>query len=354
MNTSLLSAAPTGYNSVNAIVRENPMDVITVRMPANGYVLLNSRDRYLTSQPNQTEPILQSWNNFTLQRAQAMIPSYAKRLQVSEIRFPWYIPNITARNDTISIIVNAGVPGVLTIPVAVFPGFYTPVSFLTAFNQAIQAQYVANGLLATQAPELAWDAQLQSFYFEDVSGTTLPFGIAAPGSAGGFSAGNMSQTVGYFNNPSLALTMGVPYGYLSTDSSAVKYLNSPGISTYLGATMFLYTEYVDIASDQLMRFTDARDGGSNNLTSTSLLTRLYLADEISVSTADPIGSSPFLIHRQFKNPKTIKWEPRSFLNYLDIKIYDQYGELVALNGVSGLPTPTAYPDFQITLLASED
>jgi hypothetical protein len=120
-----------------------------------------------------------------------------------------------------------------------------------------------------------------------------------------------------------------------------------------------YTDYVDITSDKLMTYTDVRDGSSTEGAPSSVLARIYANDEVSVPATNPITSAPFYIHRQFKNAKNIKWNPDAVIDWCDIQVRDMYGNLVYLptNPIPQIsPTPqvpATYPDFQLTLLASE-
>jgi len=123
-------------------------------------------------------------------------------------------------------------------------------------------------------------------------------------------------------------------------------------------TNSIYTAFVDIVSNKLMMNTDVQDGTSaNDASKTSLLCRIFLGDESSLTTTAPIGARPFVIHRQFVTPKHTKWNPDQFIDWLDIAVYDMYGQLVPLNTYTlegGAVTYDApYPDFQITCLASE-
>jgi len=127
-------------------------------------------------------------------------------------------------------------------------------------------------------------------------------------------------------------------------------------------TELLYSEYVDIVSNKLNYYTDQKDGSSDPLTSDSLVCRLYLTDEISLANGNGQDfSQPFIIHRQFKNPKAVMWNKNAVVDWLDISVYDEYGELVPLPqiSVSNGTDPAsfkegAYPNFQITLLATEN
>jgi hypothetical protein len=136
-------------------------------------------------------------------------------------------------------------------------------------------------------------------------------------------------------------------------------------------TEYLYTSYVDITSNKLNQYTTNLDG-SSDITSNRLFLRLYYADESSMynsyNNAENVINIylPTLLHRQFKNPKQVMWNKESVVDWLDIQVRDQYGNLVYLpqielagNDPTAEPPYTttidgSYPDFQITLLATEN
>jgi hypothetical protein len=129
---------------------------------------------------------------------------------------------------------------------------------------------------------------------------------------------------------------------------------------------FTYTTYIDICSDKLTQYQKVRDSSSKTNSRNNIICRLFIADENSVvptqnyyydTSAPPTrvaypsylapGSVPFIIHRQFQSPKTIRWNKEAAIDWIDIKLYDDTGNPLALpNG--------ALPDFQITFKASED
>jgi hypothetical protein len=335
---------------INAIVDEKPADVMTARQPASGLVLLNSRDRFVDASPTQKAAISQPWNNFILQRAQSIVPVFAKRIAISEVRFPWYIPNITLRNNLISFVIRYNNTNVelVNVPVSYTPGFFTPQQIATNLSATLDGVGQLAGLPAASTPTFVWDPITSTF---TVSGP-LPWAVRPPpGTTYEVSPGVSAMSSQYFQSPSLAATLGIPIGWFAPNATPT-YIPA-GLLENTNATTCLYTDFIDIVSDKLMRFTDARDGGSGNTTKSALVCRLYLADETSMPTLDASGNpilpgiTPFVIHRQFKTPKQVMWNPQSFIGDLDIQIYDQYGDLVY--------TPTrGYPDFQITMLASEN
>ena len=94
----------------------------TARHPANQYLLLDSADRLAISAIPAVNSIptvapedvtLQPWNDFQMQRPQSLMEAFAKRIAVSEIRMPYYIPNVNSYNNGFSIYTqnsSAGIP----------------------------------------------------------------------------------------------------------------------------------------------------------------------------------------------------------------------------------------------------
>jgi hypothetical protein len=313
---------------------EDQTQVKNIREPTTQYLLLNSKDRgfapvIATVGPVPTPfKIQQPWNNFRLQKNEPLMTAFARRVQVAEVRFPWSIPNITTYNNKIWYQRNGGALTQITLN----PGFYTPAQIATA----IQAAFPPASITVT------YSGTTQSFTFTTDAGSDLVlyYDITLP------------AFKDFYQFPSLFKTLGLPVqysGYLLPISSSLT--GNP--------TNASYTDYVDITSDKMMTYTDVRDGSSTEGAASSIIARLYANDEVSVPATNPITSAPFYIHRQFKNAKNIKWNPEAIIDWCDIQVYDMWGNLVYLptNPIpQASPTPQVpafYPDFQITLLASE-
>ena len=147
--------APAHMNTYSTLPQDEPQTVIT-RHSATQYLVLNSKDRFLVGQPSTkletdgtttTRPggvAFQNWNNFKLQRPQNLMESFATRLVVSEVRFPYWIPNINERNNTIWIRAEINAPGeqYAFFKIVVPTGFYTPSEFKTALQNAMDTATV--------------------------------------------------------------------------------------------------------------------------------------------------------------------------------------------------------------------
>jgi len=317
------------------------VEVEISRNPASQYLLLDSKDRNQSSTPNALN--IQPWNDFRLQRPQSLMETFATRIGVSEIRFPWFIPNITSNNNRIAYAgYETGSTTLIAFDIIVPVGFYTPSGLVSYLNNEIVG-------LGLQYPITVSYDPVTSQYIFTPSATS---GQLA--SAPYITYADPVTEFQYYNNPSLALTMGIPYSSLSLETPvSIPYSSAP--------TETLYTQYIDIVSNKYNQYTTNLDGNSFAAGSNRLLCRLYLADEVSVGNNYAELYQPFLIHRQFKNPKMVMWNKDAVIDWLDVSVVDQYNRLVPLPKVTVPVTQTtntevdgSYPDFQLTLLATEN
>jgi hypothetical protein len=304
---------------------------------SNQYLLLNSADRILTYGSFQTAPnTTQPWNNFKLQKMEPLMEAFAKRIVISEINFPMFVPNITSFNNTFRIISTATGN---TYDITITNGFYTPAEIVTAVN--VRIVFVYGQASEANPPVLTYNESSMTYTLSTAGGNAFKL--------------IFSGESNYYNNASLYKTLGFQYSQQNVNI-AVSVTGSPTLSQY--------TSYIDLTSDRLMRFTNVDDSDSNGYKSKNkMFARLYLTDEngssmITISSKlAPITSRPFIISRQFVNPKHTKWDPDSFIDYFDIQVVDQYGNLIFMPSATidgaNTTTPTPYPDFQLTLLASE-
>jgi len=320
-------------------VSTDPQEVKTVvsRTEATQLLVLDSKNRSVSGQPGGP-PISQPWNTFRLQRPQSLMQTYATRIAVTEIRFPWYIPNITTNNNKLYISNGFGAGEFITITLP--PSFYTPAQIVTEVNQQIQASTLAG------ITELSYNDSLQTYTF--TQGGADPWGLFFIDPT----LDNQISQANYESSANLCKTLGFTF-YQSNGSN----IGEGGYFSFTGnPTESLYTEYIDIVSEKLNYYSDQKDGSSDPLTSQALVCRLYLADEVSLGQNEGSFFQPFLIHRQFKTSKTLMWNKDAVVDWLDISVYDAWGQLVPLPTINYGSTTTqgSYPNFQLTLLATEN
>jgi len=326
---------------------QQDVETIIERTAASQYLVLDSRNRFFNGSPQLY--VSQPWNNFRLQKGQSLMESFATRLTISEIRFPWFIPNINKLNNLLWY-VSDGEVYEIEIPV----GYKTPAEIVSAINDDFTVFGVPN------PPVLSYNNGQYTFT------------NATPTAGAYFSYFNPetknAEQYNFYNfefatTPSLMSLLGFTAEQSNPFSDISGTINNFKGFLRGNITESLYTTYVDIVSNKLNQYTTNLDGSSDS-TSNRLLLRLYLADECSLpATYGPDGTDalykPLLIHRQFKNPKQVMWNKESVVDWLDISVRDQYGYLVPLpqiiNNSDILKTKDgSYPDFQITLLATEN
>lgn len=92
-----------------------------------------------------------------------------------------------------------------------------------------------------------------------------------------------------------------------------------------------YTQYIDVCSPSLCQAQYVRDGNTNQkVIRRDIIARVYIASDNSVPLTNPAGSRPFLIHRQFKNAKVMKWTAERSIDNIDLVLYDQFGNQLPL------------------------
>jgi len=296
-----------------------------VRMSSTQFLLLDSADRNQSLGQIEGVERTQPWNNFSFQKPQALIDAFADHVLVTEVRFPWYIPNITEYNNTIYL--TDVDQTALVVPV----GNYSPQALAVTLN----------GLLAAAAAdgEFTYDGDRQRFTFTQ-NGPSLS----------GLQYSNLNTPPNFYTSASLFKTMGFTLGQSGRSLLEDEFITG-------NPTLTQYTDYVDIISNRLMRYTSVKDGESASNAQSAVICRIYRANETSTNpqVQEDFGT-PFVIYRQFKTPKSIQWNRDSFVDYVDIQVVDQWNNLVPLPKITtaGETTNGSYPDFQISLLCSED
>jgi hypothetical protein len=356
----------------------NQGENISISRPSSdAYLVIDSADRGSSStiQPSgYTVPQSQPFNDFRLQKPQNLLQGGFTGLSLTEINFPYAIPNVIAGiNDRFWIklqnpVSGSGVGVVNLLAGGASEAYYTPITLANV----VQNQLNGDATIGTASVnQITWSVGPN---INNVA--AAGFGIQASSTA--ISVPNMNFTI-YPVNPALmtigangvptATTVQIPnkslmtlmgFDYVSNWSYWTQYFNQNYISRYAPMT---YTTYIDICSDKLTQYQKVRDASSKTNSRGNIVCRLYIADETSttpvlnefydgtiiqtINTRIPTGSVPFNIHRQFKCPKHFRWNKEVAIDWIDIKLYDDGGNPL-------YTPPGGLPDFQITFKASED
>ena len=296
----------------------------TTRSPATAYLLVDSFDRHQSGEYNDpTLPVAdQPINNFVISKRQPFLTGYFNRLALTEVRFPYMIPNINARNNKIVVIDSASNDVELTIP----EGFYTPDELATELDNQLTTGVAGQTWVVTYEEEEGLFQIVSNANF-----TLIPHDY-----------GNANRT-----RKGLFYMMN---GILSAPGTT--YVTAPGPSLQ-------YTAYVDVCSRALTQFQQVKDNSSRENQAQCVVTRLFLFNYSNQNLGDGgtsaklswPGCRPQIVYRDFANPKQSAWQPGQFIDAIDITLYDDAGDLLYYPATS---INTTTNDFQLNFLASEN
>jgi hypothetical protein len=307
---------------------ENPGQPI--RQPAVALLTIDTADRI--------NPETSLVNNIYINKQQTLMDGFFTRIALTEINYTWDIPNVNARNNTLTVTGNYG-----TITATLPEGYYTPTELAILLESSLEAAATAAnpGTPADNIFTVTYTDGNRTFFIEN---NNNPFYIETKP-----------------NGADLTYIMGL--------ANTIDYQEA-NIS-YTGAfAPMIYTPYFDIISQQLTKKQNVKDNSTSVNTGQSLLARIYLTPEglVKATPADEtdiVGCRPFTIHREFQNPKQIYWDTKEFINVVDLRLVDKWGNLLYETGNTevqvGSSTPavydvtlgSGYTNFQLSLQITE-
>lgn len=348
----------------------------TIRQASDVLLCLDSADRGISQSVTGevfAVPNTQPFNDFKLQKPQALVQGGIRRLKLTEVRFPYTTPNIVA--DLTSFV---------WIQV-----YSTPTG-----DPINQFQFDLFTSSPVPSGDTAQFLQGSEFYNASAVGLRLVEILNANATIGGAvnvwsfissASGGFSLSVAPVGaNPQVYFTMTSadidltgsvvfpPKSLLSvlgfdTINSASQNQYTPTITKNTLWSPMSFTQYIDIVSTNLTRFQTIADTNTRQNSRGNLICRLYVADENSVvptsapiwngtsveffNTATSAGETPFVIHRQFQDPKVFRWEHEASINFIDIQLYDDIGNLL---WIPTNPQTSSPANFQISFKCSEE
>ena len=315
--------------SANPLVEGYAKKVIS-HNGANGNLVISSRDRLSGT---FFKPVKQPWNNFVVQKGFPIQQGQIMSVKVSEVLFPWTIENVNPYNNLCVVLIN-GTTGIVTVP----PGFYTGATLAVAINERTAL------LFPGHAPTLTYESD-GSYTWTAGAGDNIALYPLFQYDG--------DPLVSYLQQPvtrdSLLSVLGFNFATQDYTTPSTYPAGKRG-----GFAPLAYTQYIDICSDVLTQYQELNDASTSTPNKNHIICRLYIANETSTVNTDASGNPllpgmfPFVLHRQFKNPKVMKWNSQNSIDRIDIQLYDDQGRLLYLP-----ENNTTYPDFQITFQSSE-
>jgi hypothetical protein len=336
----------------------SPKTVVT-RPSTTAYMCINSADRLdpnVSAEQNQ----FQRYNDFVITKNQNLLQGAFTRIQLTDVRFPYSIPNINPRNNKFYVLANsADIADVVLVTIP--EGFYTG----SALAAKLQSEIITT-VTTANPPGSAGIANLLVEY-DVVNEGEFSFAMTVGTGPYSFALYPYSPNIADLNESvwistnQLLKTIGLDYFNGTTDLYTIPIVG--------GTAPMLYTDYIDITSQQLTNYQRVKDNSTTRtVPRQAIVERLFINNETSQTTPPNIpGTYPFIIYRQIKNPKTIRWSGEHSIGQIDIQLYDMFGEPLYVP-TQTITTPllrkgyrsttqtieTPQPNFQLTFLASED
>lgn len=272
---------------------------------------------------------------FSIDKAQSLNNGFFTRLAVSEINFPWAIPNINNKTNSMIVIAVPPASPAALVQITLTNNFYTPAQLAAAIQVQVRAIH----------------ASLAGFTM--IYNNNCRFEYAT----------NSAALVGF--SPLLANSSTYPFGPQSRqlfDLMGMTIPNgTPAVSGISGITYAQSTKYVDIVCSQLTYNQPLKDTMSQ-VVNRNVLCRIYLTEPGSIqstvaassATFSPPGCAPTTIYRDFSQPKQIAWLPNQpITGNLVFEVYDDAGENLALSDPATLNSDNKL-DWSMTLLITEN
>ena len=317
----------------------------TIRMPSTALLTIDSEDRYVDYAQARATPT--SPYNFAISKNESLMPGFMTRIGISEVVFPWAIPNINAKTSQIQINYQAaGAPDPSSAIVSLLPGFLTPSELAAALQADIR---VLNGALSSFTMTYGGSTNCIFVYSSGNLNTSVSFSPMTPNSiAYPYSAQSkqLFDILGFTNANTVMITQGSPKNGAPTFCQAIR--------------------YVDIVCNQLTNSQAQKDQTSQPV-ARDMLCRVYLGDgggtgQSTIAPGDalfcPPGCAPMTIYRNFATPKQIQWIPNQNIpGFLQFQVYDDTGDLLdnslpASNVITNYTAATL--DWSMTMLVSEN
>lgn len=315
---------------------------ITIRPSSTSLFCVDSADR----EPNVFE-ISQYYSSpydFGIQKNESLLNGFFSRIALTELVFPYYIPNINNYTNTITFRYDAGAATTITLT----NGFYTPTALAAELETEIQAAG-GTGVTVTYTETGRFVIDAQAGHTIAIFGSS--YYAVAPNQNPALAAKNVFTL---FN-----LIGGLGGGIWGADEEVLT----------SAVTRCRYTEYIDITCTQLTYNQNLKDSSTAPIVR-DILARVYLECEndqpipvnviagtnTNVENTVP-GTYPFTIYRQYKNPKMIKWDKEQPIGNLRFQVFDSWGNLLSANnneaGMENL-RDNFLPNWRMTLLVSEN
>lgn len=373
---------------------------ITQRPVASAIFGVDSEDRYRNMADQRQVGLTgatANCYNFSINKESSILNGFFTRIGVTEVVFPWVVPNINLKTNKILVLYRTGTVGPVTANlISLEPGFYTPSQLANAIqtavrllNASLSAFTMVYGITATGAKNTvftyatnnggpvaaAYNPATTYAIGNNVSYQGLTYTSLINGNTGNTpdsSPAAWSSLATYIAFSPLVVPNSIApllkpntlqlfdlLGFGDPDNDSPDTARSvTGISG--GYTLCQYTKYIDITCLQLTNNQSLKDN-STSVVNRDTLCRIYITSPTSTSTVDPssatfcpTGCAPFVIYKDYTTPKMIQWLPNQPVpGQLTFAVYDDNGDLLSEADVESEVNANR-TNWSMTMLASEN
>lgn len=297
----------------------------------------------------------QSGVNTIVQTSRPLSYGYYSRLAITEMNLHFRVPTfIDNYNDLLPFVyTTAGVgnPGTINFP----QGYYTYQDAAT-YMQTQFRTYPGLGAMTVTPPNVLNATPpatvVPGFTFNTNSATTVYFYFLSPVAPGSQltqeAIGRCGRTLGLDR---------ASYGFAPEYFTGNQQTTAPvGWTTVSpGAPNFLPTDYIDVVSQSLTNYKDAKDTTSSLSAPNAVIARVWLSECPLVYTApgsgipvspSVLGFGPLSFYKSFVNPNWCQWSPNQSIDKIDIKLLDMWGNQLFW-------TPFYNTEWQMTITLTE-
>jgi len=260
-------------------------------------------------------------NPFEIEMSPGQLTGKIRRLALKEINLTYNVPNVNPTNNVLWIEGSTGIdgPGSTPIPIVITPGDYLPTELATTIQSALNA---GSGVLGSTDWAVNYDVAGSPFYntftiFKNSDGTYKYFRINP--NIGGDNGSSSEGGVITVRTDNLSTMM----GFNNQDG---KYSQA----VYSSFATMLPTTYIDVVSSYMTKHQSVIDKSTSARTGNNLLARLYISPErfYSITNTNIIGTRPFMLHKEFSNPKIINWDENDPINNISVNLLDDKGNIL--------------------------
>ena len=336
----MLPVAPSNYSAKDTAITQRPT--------STALFVVDSEDRFANYTEARSVSATSPYD-FRINLPASLMNGFFTRVGISEVVFPWAIPNVNSKTNKIIVRVEGPYAGPLPYPVVdteifLTKGFYTPAQLAAEVQLVVRAT----------VPNMA------NFFM-----TYGPVGSVSNNPAI-FEYGSGTGNYGVAFVPMTPLSTSWPYPNTSRQLFDVLGLtdanNTPAGNAFSGFTFAQATRYVDIVSPQLTYNQALKDTGSQKVMRDTLC-RIYLVDPSNIqSTIEPSsaafcppGCAPTIIYRNFATPKQIQWLPNQpIVGSLQFQVYDDEGDILTDTEVVDSAIGKSRLNWSMSMLVSEN